>query len=567
MRSTALSTLLLMCQFGPAGAGAAEIFAGGPGATRKPDQTVRDAMPGVVTAVAYSADGNTLAALSGDRVRLWDLKNGTVSPDLVRVAHLPPASDPALAVAPASAVLVRCAGDRVQLLDAASGQTRQELEFRLAPGCPVALSRDGKVLAAATADGKIGLWDLAAGSAPKISPGPPVRSAEAGPSVEAVAAGASYFAAGYRDGTVKLWPVEGASSPRVWAGHRGPIHAVALSVDGAQLASAGANGTIKVWDVQTGGLLSTLEGHSGEVQCLAFSPNGRTIASGGADRTIRYWTMPLPPVPSEDLRKIEAAVLSTASAVPKKPRKVLVFWRADAIQHKTGVPAANQAIALLAQKTGAFQVDYSRDYDVLDLAILSKYDAVLMNSTAHLAIPDEAKKQAFLDYVKGGGGIIGIHAAIDTFKDWPAGAEVIGATFGGHPFVPTGYWAVKIEDSDHRLTRAFGGKGFVMHDEIYEMGEPYTRANRRVLLSLDLSDPATAAVMRPIPGKESTHREDKDFAVAWVKHYGAGRVFYADFGHVAGPFQNPAVLQFYLDGIQYVLGDLEADDSPKARRN
>jgi hypothetical protein len=54
---------------------------------------------------------------------------------------------------------------------------------------------------------------------------------------------------------------------------------------------------------------------------------------------------------------------------------------------------------------------------------LSQYDAVLMNSTAHLAIPDETKKRALLDYAKNGGGIVGIHAAIDTFKDWAAGAD------------------------------------------------------------------------------------------------------------------------------------------------
>lgn len=194
---------------------------------------------------------------------------------------------------------------------------------------------------------------------------------------------------------------------------------------------------------------------------------------------------------------------------------------------------------------------------------LSQYDAVLMNSTAHLAIPDGAKKQALLDYVKGGGGLVGVHAAIDTFKDWAAGAEVIGATFGGHPFVPTGTWAVKIEEPDHPLARAFHREGFKVTDEIYEMGEPYTRSNRRVLMSLDLSDPATAAITLPRPGKESIHRADKDFAVSWVKRYGAGKVFYGVFGHVVGPFQNPAMLQFYLDGIQYALGDLDVDDTPK----
>ena len=95
-----------------------------------------------------------------------------------------------------------------------------------------------------------------------------------------------------------------------------------------------------------------------------------------------------------------------------------------------------------------------------------------------------------------------------------------------------------------------------MQDEFYELGEPYSRGDRRVLMKLDTRDAATAGVT-PL------HREDRDFAVSWVKRYGEGRVFYGMFGHRAEPFMNPAVLRFYLDGIQYALGDLPVEDSPR----
>ena len=347
----------------------------------------------------------------------------------------------------------------------------------------------------------------------------------------------------------------GLSGKQVRASRQPPGAVTAFSADGAQAASV-AGVAIRVWENRTGRLLTTLLGHTAAIRTLVFSPNGRTIASAGDDGAIRLWTMPLPPLSAEDLLKIEAAIPSQPTAAPKRPRRVLVFWRADAIQHKAGVPAANKMIELLARRTGAFQADFSRDYDVLDAKILSRYDAIIMNSTAHLAIPDEGKKAALLDYVRKGGGVVGIHAAIDTFKDWPAGAEVIGATFAGHPFVPTGNWGVKIESPGDSLTRAFGGKGFVIHDEIYEMGGPFTRSDRRVLLTLDLADPGVAEVVRGIPGKEQVHRADRDFAAAWVKRYGEGKVFYASFGHIAEPFENPAIVRFYLDGAQYALGDL-----------
>jgi type 1 glutamine amidotransferase len=233
-----------------------------------------------------------------------------------------------------------------------------------------------------------------------------------------------------------------------------------------------------------------------------------------------------------------------------------VFWRADAILHKGGVPAANRAIERMGQKTGAYEAHFSRDIEALSPKVLARYDAVVFNSTAHIVIGD-AEKKALLDYVNGGGGVVGIHAAIDMFKQWPEGAKIIGATFGGHPWHPSGTWSVKLEEPAHPLLRVWAGQGFKMHDEFYELAEPYTRADRRVLMSLDLSDPATA-------GATPLHRADKDFAVSWVKRFGEGRVFYGMFGHIVEPFQHPAVLQYYLDGIQYALGDLPADATPRA---
>jgi type 1 glutamine amidotransferase len=244
-------------------------------------------------------------------------------------------------------------------------------------------------------------------------------------------------------------------------------------------------------------------------------------------------------------------VPAKASAPARKPRRLLVFWRADAILHKGGVPAGNKALELMGKKTGAFTVEFSRDYAVFDPKVLGRYDALVLNSTAHIVLPDEGKRQALLDWVKGGGGVIGIHAAIDMWKGWPEGAKIVGATFGGHPWNPGGGpWAVKLDEPNHPLLRAWGGKDFKIRDEFYELADPYTRGDRRVLMSLDTRDPATAGV-KPI------HRTDKDFAVSWIKDFGKGRVFYGMFGHVADVFWNPTVLQYYLDGIQYVLGDLE----------
>jgi type 1 glutamine amidotransferase len=263
----------------------------------------------------------------------------------------------------------------------------------------------------------------------------------------------------------------------------------------------------------------------------------------------------LPELSAADLQKIEAAIPAKATAVPKQPRKLLVFWRCEGFFHGSGIAAGNKAIELLGQKTGAWTTDISREYEVFEPASLAKYDVVVFNNTTHLEFPDEQKKQALLTFVRNGKGIVGVHSALDNFYTWPAAAEMMGGLFAGHPWHGNGTWAFKLDEPDHLLLRAFGGKGFKLKDEIYQFKAPYTRTDRRVLLSLDLSDPDT--------GKVKGSRDDNDYAVAWIKNVGKGRVFYCSLGHAGNVFQDPAVIRFYLDGIQFALGDLAADAAPK----
>lgn len=507
-----------------------------------------------IVTIWFGAESNSMISVSRDgAVKTWDCSTGTMQRSLrlkftseLEGAAFLPGTNPVVALA---------GGDQLGLWNYQTGEWLTNLPFPFAGGVldDIVSSPNGKILAVASSRGVVALLDAQTGAEIGFVgvqwPGDEW--------VESIAFSETHFALGSSAGTARVWKIGDWQNARDFSSGTNSVWAVAFSPKGEQLASGGKDGTVKVWDVETGTLLCTQQGHTGAVCSVTFSSNGQKMASGGADGTVRYWTVPLPPVPPADLEKIKAA-LPARAAVPKKPRRILVFWRADAILHKGGVPAANAAIEWMGKKTGAFETDFSRDYEVFDPKVLAQYDAIVMNSTAHLAMPDYAKK-AYLNYVNSGGGVIGIHAAIDTFKNWPEGAKVIGATFGNHPWHPTGTWAVKLEEPGHLLLRAFGGKNFKMHDELYEMGEPYSRSDRRVLLTVDMSDPATAGV-------SGLHRTDGDFALAWIKQYGKGRVFYCDFGHIGEPFQNPAVLQFYLDGIQYVLGDLKipaAEAAPK----
>lgn len=283
---------------------------------------------------------------------------------------------------------------------------------------------------------------------------------------------------------------------------------------------------------------------------MALAGLGLVASVQGADK-------PLPELAPADLQKIEAALPPKATVKALKARHILVFYRCEGFVHGGGIVAANKAIELMGKKTGAFTADFSIDYAVFAPANLAKYDAIVLNSTTQLKFPDPAQKQALLDFVRNGKGLIGIHAASDNFYDWPEGAAMVGGVFDGHPWGGGGTWAFKLDEPTHVLNQAFEGKGFKVKDEVYQFKTPYTRADRRVLISLDLSDPITGAV------KQGVKRTDGDFAVAWIRIEGQGRVFFSNLGHDKNIFEEPAILKFYLDGIQYAVGDLKADASPK----
>lgn len=489
-------------------------------------------------------DTNTLVSISLDQtVKIWDIESGK----LLDSADLALGKQVRFAIAPGHDSLAADSSfGKARLWNYRTGEVLKTFEPNDSWVSALAFTPDGKSLVIGTDKGVVRVMDTATWTV--------TRTIDLDSPVHSLAASADRIVVGYGDGTVAMLNFGEQSSVPELRKQSGVIDGLAFSPKGEQFASASADRTVKVWDTASLKLLCSQEGHPGGVLSVAFSSNGQKMASVDAGGNVNYWTVPLPPIPPADLEKIKAVIPAKAAAAPKKPRRILVFWRADAILHKGGVPAANKAIELMGEKTGAYHADFSRDFEVFDPKVLAKYDAIVMNSTAHLAMPDYAKK-AYLDFAKNGGGVIGIHAAIDTFRDWPEGAKVIGATFGNHPWGPSGTWAVKLEEPEHPLLRAFAEKNFKIRDEFYEMWDPYTPTDRRVLLRVDLSDPATAAV--------KTRRPDKDFPLAWVKRYGEGRIFYCDFGHIAEPFENSAVLQFYLDGIQYALGDLQVDDTPK----
>ena len=256
-----------------------------------------------------------------------------------------------------------------------------------------------------------------------------------------------------------------------------------------------------------------------------------------------------------EVGKISSAGPDKASVEPKAGRKVLVFTLCKGFKHGS-IPYCSKAVEVLGSKTGAFSCDVSKDMKVFTVENLAQYDAIIFNNTTKLTF-DDAQRKAFMDFVKGGKGIVGIHAATDNFYKWPEAAEMMGGTFSGHPWRAKGTWAVQIEDADSPVAAAFEGKDFKVSDEIYRTKQINLRKNGRVLIGLDMTDEATL-------GAKGVTAEDVDIPVSWIRGFGKGRVFYCGLGHNKEIFWNKAILKHYLAGIQFAIGDLDADTTPLA---
>jgi type 1 glutamine amidotransferase len=276
-----------------------------------------------------------------------------------------------------------------------------------------------------------------------------------------------------------------------------------------------------------------------------------------------------PADPAQYLDRIKAALPDAVPAKPKQERKLLVYSRTAGFRHSS-IPVGVRAITLMGDKTRAYEVYATEDESFFEPEKLNKFDAVLMlNTTGACLRPkggtkeeqdqrEEALKKSLVEFVSGGKGLLGIHAATDTYHQrgkttWKEYTQMMGGAFAGHPWhknVP-----VKNLEPRHPLNAAFAGKDFEVTDEIYQFAlDTAQPTERKFLLALDTSkmDDAT----------RGNRKQDGPYPISWVSTFGKGRTFYCSLGHREEIYWNPAILRHYLAGIQYAVGDLEADATP-----
>jgi WD40 repeat protein len=272
--------------------------------------------------LAWSPDGRVLASGSPDKsIRLWRIQGliggGSLAATLagdrggidalaftpdsarlvsggedasIRVWYAVPDEELKLVGrAPGSAAVARWAGNTiaaawtsgvVKTYDPQTLRLVHAFRSKLAVAyTSLALSRDGSVIAAGSADGVTDVWSADGSALHGLTGEHPVAAV-------AVAPGGKLVASIDVTGTVEVWDPQ--SGVLRWSGEqKGEGRDVAFSPNGRTLATAGASGAV-LWSVANGRMLHALPSPKGDVK-VAFSPNGRLLATAGGDTNGRLW--------------------------------------------------------------------------------------------------------------------------------------------------------------------------------------------------------------------------------------------------------------------------------------
>lgn len=222
-----------------------------------------------------------------------------------------------------------------------------------------------------------------------------------------------------------------------------------------------------------------------------------------------------------------------AAASSEHLPRVLVFTRTLGYRHRS-IPAGVLAIQSLG--AGRWATEHTEDPEWFTVGRLAGVRAVVfLSTTGNVLRPDG--QRALEDFVRGGGGWVGVHAAADTEYEWPWYGELVGAWFRNHTDVIEA--VVKVEDVGSPGMSGLP-TSWKRRDEWYAF---QTNPRPKVHVTASLDDGAM--------GQASM---GGDHPIAWWRLMDQGRAWYTGMGHTVESFSEPEFLGHLQGGILWAAG-------------
>ncbi|GAB2845846.1 ThuA domain-containing protein [Lentzea nigeriaca] len=246
--------------------------------------------------------------------------------------------------------------------------------------------------------------------------------------------------------------------------------------------------------------------------------------------------------------------LSVSAVSADSQYDVLVFTKTTGFRHDS-IPDGVKAFRELGVANN-FTVTVTEDARVFTDSTIGRYEAVVfLNTTSESfgggPLLDPAQRSGFENYIKAGGGFLGVHAAADTEYSWPFYDGLVGAHFLTHPSQQNA--KITVENRGTAAT-AHLPKTWQRYDEWYAY-KTNPRSTARVLASLDETS------YRPDNGVPGAVMGDHPHV--WCKDYQGGRSFYVGGGHTKQSYTDPAFRGLLLGGIRYAAGRTKMDCRPE----
>jgi uncharacterized protein len=219
--------------------------------------------------------------------------------------------------------------------------------------------------------------------------------------------------------------------------------------------------------------------------------------------------------------------------------RILYFTHSAGYRHDV-LPLSGSILRDLGENSGSFQITATEDISALTAENLRRFAAIMFYTTGELPVND-GQKTALLDFVRSGGGFLGVHSATDTFYLWPDYLKLIGGYFNGHPW----HQAVRItivDPSDPLV--GFLGASWQIADEIYQISD-FDYEGSHVLLRLD----ETSVDL----GQTGVRRRFYGWPLAWTRAYGNGRVFYTALGHDEAVWRDPRYQRLLVNAMLWSI--------------
>jgi len=239
--------------------------------------------------------------------------------------------------------------------------------------------------------------------------------------------------------------------------------------------------------------------------------------------------------------------------------KILVYTKngsgGSAYVHDN-IQASVDALRKIGEENGII-VDVSNDPTVINEENLEAYNCIVLSNTNNETFYTEDQKLAFVRYVHAGGGVVGIHSACGSEREWPWFWSMLGGKFERHP--PFQSFDIKVIDHDHPST-VFLDEIWKWEDECYYLKN--LNPNINILLAADLRT-VEDEKKNIYPGEVFGNY----FPLAWYHEFEGGRVFYTALGHKIEHYSDPSLIKHLSGGINWAIGDGKGPDYTDVKTN